>query len=223
MLAAISGEGVPERADDSYIVKTFDGFAESFDEQLAVLGYSAPQLVAASVIVHPLYLSGRAEMLDAGCGTGWCGPLLRTTAGRLVGVDLSGRMLALARERGIYDELHEAELTAFMVSRPAAFDIIVSADVLCYFGRLESAIRAAHDALLSGGLLCFSVEALAEAAAGECFQLRQHGRYSHTRPYLEQVMSDAGFEPPVIDTVVLRQELGKPVKGYLVSGLRGAR
>jgi predicted TPR repeat methyltransferase len=223
MLAAISGEGVPERADDRYIVKTFDGFADSFDEQLAGLGYSAPQLVAASLIVHPLYLTGRAEVLDAGCGTGWCGPLLRATAGRLVGVDLSSRMLALARARGIYDELQEAELTAFMSLRPAAFDIIVSADVLCYFGRLEPAIRAAHEALLSGGLLCFSVEALAEAAAGECFRLGQHGRYSHTRPYLEQVMSDTGFEAPVIDTVVLRQELGQPVKGYLVSGRRGAR
>jgi predicted TPR repeat methyltransferase len=223
MLAAISGERVPERADDRYIVKTFDGFADSFDEQLAVLGYSAPQLVAASLIVHPLYLTGRAEVLDAGCGTGWCGPLLRATAGRLVGVDLSSRMLDLARQRGVYDELHEAELTAFLISRPATFDIIVLADVLCYFGRLEPAIRAAHDSLLPGGLLCFSVEALAEAAAGELFQLRQHGRYSHTGPYLEHLMSGAGFEPPGIDTVVLRQELGQPVKGYLVSGRRGAR
>jgi predicted TPR repeat methyltransferase len=223
MLAAVSGRGVPDRADDGYIVKTFDGFAESFDAQLAKLDYVAPQLVAARVIDHPLYLSGRATLLDAGCGTGWCGPLLRSTAGRLVGVDLSTGMLEQARARGIYDELQAAELTAFMVSRPATFDIIVSADVLCYFGRLEGAIGAAHDALLSGGLLCFSVESLAEAAVGETFQLRQHGRYSHTRPYLEHVMSDAGFEPPGIDTVVLRQELGQPVKGYVVSGRRSAR
>jgi len=223
MLAANSGGDVPERADDRYIVKTFDGFADCFDEQLAGLGYSAPQLVAASLIVHPLYLTGRAAVLDAGCGTGWCGPLLRATAGHLVGVDLSPRMLELARQRGVYDELHEAELTAFLGERPAAFDIIVLADVLCYFGRLEPAIRAAHDALLSGGLLCFSVEALAEAAQGESFQLGQHGRYSHTRPYLERVMSDAGFGPPGIDAVVLRQELGRPVSGYLVSSRCAAR
>jgi len=222
MLAAMSGQGVPERADDRYIVKTFDGFADCFDEQLAVLGYNAPQLVAASMIVHPLYLSGRAAVLDAGCGTGWCGPLLRATAGHLVGVDLSGRMLALARQRGVYDELHEAELTAFLVSRPAAFDIIVLADVLCYFGRLEPAIGAARDALLPDGLLCFSVEALTEGAAEESFRLGRHGRYSHTRPYLERLVSGAGFEPPVIDDVVLRQELGEPVKGHLVSARRGA-
>ena len=222
MLAAISGRGVPDRADDRYIVKTFDGFAQSFDAQLALLDYSAPQLVAASLMAHPLYLTGRATLLDAGCGTGWCGPLLRSTAGRLVGVDLSTGMLAQARERRVYDELHQAELTAFMVSRPATFDIIVSADVLCYFGRLEDAARAAHGALLAGGLLCFSVEALAEAAAGECFRLGAHGRYAHARPYVEQVMADAGFGTPSIDAVVLRQELGKPVQGYIVAGRRAA-
>ena len=218
MLAAATGEGVPERADDRYIVQTFDGFAESFDEQLAGLGYSAPQLVAASLIAHPLYLTGRAAVLDAGCGTGWCGPLLRSTAGHLVGVDLSTGMLALARQRGVYDELHEAELTAFILSRPAAFDIIVLADVLCYFGRLEPALRAAHDALLPGGLLCFSVEALAQAPAEEGFQLGAHGRYSHTQSYLEYVMSSAGFVLSGIEAVVLRQELGEPVTGYLVTG-----
>jgi len=75
--------------------------------------------------------------------------------------------------------------------------------------------------------LCYlagtSVEALAEEAVGETFQLGRHGRYSHSRAYLEHVMSDAGFEPPGIDTVVLRQELGQPVRGYLVSGRRSTR
>ncbi|MGO9992900.1 MAG: tetratricopeptide repeat protein [Steroidobacteraceae bacterium] len=222
MLAAVSGRGVPDRADDRYIVKTFDSFADSFDQKLALLGYSAPALAAASLIEHPLYQTGRASILDAGCGTGWCGPLLQSTAGRLVGIDLSPGMLAQARVRGVYDELHEAELTAFMVSRPATFDIIVSTDVLCYFGRLDDAIRAAHDALLAGGLLCISVEALGEAAAGECFRLGAHGRYAHARPYLEHVMADAGFEVPRIDAAVLRQELGRPVHGYLVVGRRAA-
>jgi predicted TPR repeat methyltransferase len=225
MLAAVSGRDVPDRADDRYIVKTFDGFAASFNAQLERLDYAAPQLVAARLIEHPLYLSGRATLLDAGCGTGWCGPLLRSTAGRLVGVDLSNRMLEQARERKVYDELHESELTGFMVSRPATFDIIVLADVLCYFGRLEDAVSAAHDALLAGGLLCFSVEALADsveapadAAAGQSFRLGNHGRYAHARQYVEHVMTNAGFGPPSIDEAVLRQELAKPVQGYIVAG-----
>jgi predicted TPR repeat methyltransferase len=220
MLAASSGQRVPDRADDRYIVKTFDSFAESFEAQLTQLNYSVPQLVASRLIEHPLYLSGRATLLDAGCGTGWCGPLLRSTAARLVGVDLSGGMLRQAQQRNVYDELHAAELTAFMASHPATFDFIVSADVLCYFGRLDAAINAAHGALLADGLLCFSVEALSGAAPGESFRLGEHGRYAHAKAYIEQVMADAGFAAPVIETAVLRQELGKPVEGYIVAGRR---
>ena len=222
MLAATSGRDIPDRADDRYIVKTFDEFADTFDTQLAGLGYCAPQLVAASLLEHPLYQTGRAVVLDAGCGTGWCGPLLRSTAERLIGVDLSSGMLAQARTRKVYDELHEAELTAFLWARPAAFDIIVSADVLCYFGRVEPAIGAARGALRTGGQLCFTVEKLADAEPGECFRLGGHGRYAHERAYLERAMSGAGFRPPHIDVVVLRQELGAPVYGYLVVGRRAA-
>src|SRR5215469_3878032 len=176
MVAASSGEGIPERAADRYIVKTFDQFADTFDDKLQTLGYCAPELVVACVMHHPLYQSGRAVVLDAGCGTGLCGPLLRSTAGRLVGVDLSQNMLERARARGVYDELHEGELTAFMSSRPASFDVIATADVLIYFGKLDEALRAAHAALRPGGLLCFSVEALLEPAAGEDYRLHMHGR-----------------------------------------------
>ena len=218
MLAATAGRGVPDRADDRYIKGTFDGFAESFDSQLAKLEYCAPQLVAARVMQHPLYRSGRASLLDAGCGTGWCGPLLRPTAKRLVGVDLSPNMLEQAKGRGVYDELHEAELTAFIAAHPGSFDIIVSADVLCYFGRLEELARATCAALRPAGLFAFSVEAL-DAEGGEAdFHLGTHGRYAHRQAYVEQVMADAGFEPPSIDAAVLRLELGTPVQGHIVAG-----
>ena len=216
MLAAASGQDVPQRADDRYIVKTFDRFAESFETKLQRLEYCAPQLVAASLIQHPLYQTGRAAVLDAGCGTGWCGPLLKSTAGRLVGVDLSPNMLERASTRGIYDELHVSELTKFMVSHPAAFDIVVAADVLCYFGRLDEAMCAACCALRPGGLLSFSVEALLDRPAGEDFRIQMHGRYSHARAYIERVVRDAGFAMSQIDSAILRKEFDEPVHGFVV-------
>jgi len=223
MVAANSGPATPSRANEGYIVKTFDEFAGHFDEKLKSLGYCAPQLAAASLIHHPLYQSGRAAVLDAGCGTGWCGPLLKSTAEHLVGVDLSPNMLEQARARGVYDELHEGELTAFMSSRPASFDIIVATDVLIYFGRLQEAFAAAQGALRSGGLFCFSVEALVQPAPAQDYRLHMHGRYSHSRAYLERALAEAGFPRVQIDSVVLRQELGAPVQGYVaVARLCGA-
>jgi len=46
LLAACSGENVPERATDAYIETTFDIFSMSFDAKLAKLEYRAPELVA---------------------------------------------------------------------------------------------------------------------------------------------------------------------------------
>ena len=49
--------------------------------------------------------SKQLDVLDAGCGTGLCGPLLAPYARRLIGVDLSEGMLALAKEKHVYDAL----------------------------------------------------------------------------------------------------------------------
>ena len=69
-------------------------------------------------------LDGRDNILDVGCGTGLCGALLSPYARRLVGVDLSDRMLDQARERNIYDELVKGELTAYLDGCRDAYDVI---------------------------------------------------------------------------------------------------
>ena len=43
---------------------------------------------------------------------------------------LSEGMLAKARGRGLYDELHQAELTAYMPRHGAHYDVVVSGDTL---------------------------------------------------------------------------------------------
>ncbi len=82
MLAACSGRDVPSRASDAYIERTFDSFAASFDSKLAKLEYRAPALVAA--MLADTDASKSLDVLDAGCGTGLCGPLVAPYARRLV-------------------------------------------------------------------------------------------------------------------------------------------
>jgi len=203
-LAACSGVGVPDRAEDAYVEATFDNFANSFDASLERLTYRAPQYVADKVAQLAGAPSRQWQMLDAGCGTGLCGPLLAPYAQRLIGVDLSGQMLAKAEPRKVYDELIKAELTAFLQSQDRAYDLIVSADTLCHFGALESAMRAAHGALRDGGWLVFTVESLDGGDADKPHHLNPHGRYSHRRAYLEQVLAEAGFQH-----IGTKQEIGR--------------
>lgn len=219
MLAATSGAEAPARAADEYVRNLFDDFAESFDENLTSLQYRAPQLVAQRLGRESL--GDALEVLDAGCGTGLCGPLLRPLARRLVGVDLSAGMVEKARSRGGYDELVVAELCAFMGSRPGAFDAVVSADTLVYFGALEEAFRAARGCLRRGGALAFTLESR-DAAPGEPpYRLETHGRYSHCEGYVRQTAEEAGLREVSIERGVLRRERGSEVMGLIVLARAG--
>lgn len=215
MLAAVSGRDVPARAADSYIEQSFDGFAESFERKLEQLSYRAPSLVAAAIKEAGLEPAGALDVLDAGCGTGLCGPLVKPYARRLVGVDLSVGMLGKAQQKQVYDQLVKNELTQFLLMRPGEFDLILSADTLVYFGALDEVTAAAAGALRPGGLLVFTVEELVAPPAGVPYRIETHGRYSHAESYVAEVLRGAGFSPE-ISHADLRTESALPVAGLVV-------
>lgn len=214
MLAACTRQDVPPRASDAFVERTFDSFAASFDSKLAKLAYRAPALVSAMLEDSGIAAAKTLDVLDAGCGTGLCGPLVAPYARRLVGVDLSGGMLAQAREKNVYDEIVKGELTVYLQGCKDAFDVIVSADTLVYFGALEEVVTAAAEALRPQGLLIFTVEETAEVDTAD-FCLPNHGRYNHTRAYVERTIAEAGLRSEIV-RAELRLEAGVPVKGLVV-------
>ncbi len=217
MLAACGGAPVPSRAGDEYVRDTFDRFASSFDQQLLqYLDYRAPQVLVGALKGVLPDASGTLAVLDAGCGTGLCGPLLRPYARRLVGVDLSAGMLEKARQRGDYDELAEAELTAYLQQHAGAYDLVASADTLVYFGDLAPVFTAARETLRPGGWLGFSLE----ANEGEGIELSASGRYRHARRYVEDALRAAGFADLRIAADSLRKEAGQPVASWVVLARR---
>jgi predicted TPR repeat methyltransferase len=218
MLAACTGDRVPPRASDDYVSRTFDSFAASFESKLAQLHYRAPRLVTLMLEdAHPA-AAKQLDILDAGCGTGLCGPLLAPYARHLTGVDLSAGMMKQAESKGVYDALVQAELAGFLEAHPNAFDVVISADTFCYFGALDAAVGAAARSLRPGGLLIFTVEHAADSTVAD-FRLEMHGRYSHARPYVERVLSAAGLAADIVESD-LRTESGVPVGGLVVRASR---
>ena len=215
MLAACTGRQVPPRAADGFVEQTFDSFAASFESKLQRLSYRAPALVAAMLEDAAVAPAGRLEILDCGCGTGLCGPLVAPYARRLTGVDLSDGMLALAREKHVYSELVKRELTEYLAEQRGAFDVIVSADTLVYFGDLEPVVRAAAQALRPDGLLIFTLEHAVNADAGIEYRLEMHGRYSHAREYIERTLTAGGLQADIVPAE-LRMEAGAPVAGLVI-------
>lgn len=215
MLAAHGQIAVPERAEGVYLNHLFDRFAADFDSVLAALDYRVPQLVESFLKELIGVPSRQLNILDAGCGTGLCGMRLQPWAHRLTGVDISSEMLAKARDRTVYDELHKADLIHFLKSDESHYDWITAGDVLCYFGNLNEFLAEASARLEAGGRLFLTLELDLQTVSASSFgyRLQSHGRYCHTKEYLESVSRNAGFQIEILTCETLRLESGIPVEG----------
>ncbi len=215
LLDALAGEK-HDRAPRDYLVAYFDRFAEHFDKQLVdVLGYQVPEKLAQLVATTGKDLP---RALDLGCGTGLAGLHLRTDRSRLVGVDLSPRMLAKARERKVYDSLVEAEMIAFLQETPERFDLVFAADVIIYLGELAGFLAAAGRVTPPGGLVAFNVETTREAP----YLLLPSGRFAHSLSAIE-ANAAPWFALKKSQPAVLRIEANARVHGALVVLERRAR
>lgn len=222
-LAALGAAPAPAAAPAAYVKELFDQYAGHFDRHLVeVLGYRTPALLEA--LLRPHLPQQQSPILDAaldlGCGTGLCGPFLRTLARRVTGVDLSQRMLDKAADTAMYDELVCEDIGVFLEGAASKlepdYELVVAADVLVYFGALESLFARIRAALRSQGLFAFSCEALqgpADGAAG--FAMTPSNRYAHAPDYVDACAAQAGFTRLAQAHDVLRRENGVEVAGLL--------
>ena len=211
-------DAIPDRCSENYVNVTFDDYASHFEGKLSALDYRGPELLKRLMSMH-LANQAALHVLDAGCGTGLCAPILRPYAQSLEGVDLSGSMLEIARQRNLYEALHQAEIGAFLnagVERP--FDLIACMDTLIYFGAIESIFLQFAASLAPGGWLIFTAEICADNS--KIYQLNPSGRYSQSVAYLRKVMETSGFHCVLLDHEPLRTELQKPVAGVIVLAQR---
>ncbi len=87
----------------------FDSAAHIFDQQLVQgLRYQLPLEVAKKIL--EIFPDKNFSLLDLGCGTGLLGAQLGKLQGRMVGVDVSPKMLEQARRHQLYDSLEVADL-----------------------------------------------------------------------------------------------------------------
>jgi predicted TPR repeat methyltransferase len=208
---SLSGNSELVRSPPDYIVESFDAFAEVFDAKLVgVLGYDVPEKLAA-VVREASEKDRRVDIVDAGCGTGLCGPLVRPLARGLTGIDLSSKMLDQAAKRGVYDVLVCEDVIAALERMPGRFDVAVAADVLIYFGDLGPLFAAMATALRPSGLFAFSVERLSGTGS---YRLLPSGRFAHTPEYVRHKMG-ATFVEVVSSETTIRQDANDRVPGEL--------
>ncbi len=215
-LHAASTGSMPEEVESEYIRRLFDDFADRFEDTLVGrLGYDTPQRM--KEFLHRHGADGAAGVLDLGCGTGLMAQQL-VRPGRFVdGVDLSPRMLARARAKRIYRELHEAEAGAFLRDATAQWELVVAVDVLNYLPDLRPLFAAAWSRITPAGGFAFTIE----RSSGDRTELQAvTARYRHAVANVIAELREAGFVDVVHEDVVLRMESGQPVAGALMLARR---
>ncbi len=223
LLSSLTGKN-PERAPSRYVAHLFDNHAPNFDEHLVrELQYAVPENLVFLARQRANNSEERWSVLDLGCGTGLLGLAVAPYARQLVGVDLSAKMLAKARDRNLYHRLEQLDLLSMMrLEAASSYDLIVAADVFVYLGNLEDIIREMTRLLRPNGLVAFSVEALEKLASEDTrqdmpkdFQLSQTGRYVHSSEYLRKLAVENGFKTIDISPTQIRLEKSSPVHGWL--------
>ncbi len=215
MIAAIRGTH-SEHAPPQYVTTLFNAYANRFDTHLAQgLAYDIPQRLVTMIVQNAQVTSKKWDVLDLGCGTGLVGSHIVPHARQLAGVDLSSRMLEKARQRGIYTKLVEADLLAMLQDEPAAaYDVITSADVFIYVGKIDAVVAEVSRVLRPGGLFAFSVETLDQSEPQE-YRLTTSGRFAHAPAYTARLASVRGFDVVEIQPARIRIENGVPVSGFI--------
>lgn len=212
-LASVSAGEMPLTAPRAYVENLFDDYADEFDRHLVdILGYQAPKVLIEQLQAQVHHRFARA--IDLGCGTGLCGPLLRPFTGHLEGVDLSGRMVEKARQRGVYDAVVQADVVEHLAALTERPDLVVAADVFIYLGDLDPVFAGVAKQLLPGGVFCFTVELAAQA---EGFELQASLTYAHSEAYLRTLAHAHGFEVLDVLRQPVRHDQRHPIDGlYMV-------
>ncbi len=190
----------------------FENYADHYDQHmLEALHYEAPKLLRSTI--DKIVPNTKLTILDLGCGTGLTGMEFRDLATRLVGVDVSPKMLSVAESKHIYDQLIEANINQ-LDNISEKFDLIVAADVFVYLGDLYSVFNCCHFLLKKECYFAFTVEALEDESIN--ILLQKTGRFAHSKRYLEDLAKQFNFKICIIEKITLRKQDNSSILGYII-------
>lgn len=183
------------RLDRKGQAEAFDAIGEQYDKAFP---HKEGQLTAGEWLIRSL--PARSRVLDLGCGTGV--PTARQMAGagfEVVGIDLSGGMVKLARERVPDATFHQLDVADLRPGGPwdlGRFDAVVAFFSLLMLPRAEIpfALQTIRHVLVPGGLFALS---MVEADVDD-FSIPFLGNTVRVSGYLHEdlhkVIETAGFE-----------------------------
>ena len=128
-------------------------------------------------------------------------------------VDLSKKMLEIAKSRNVYDKLDHVDIVGYLSNAELDFDYFIATDVFIYVGDLSEVFRLIKVRNKKPGKLIFSTE----HTLRDGFFLEKSGRYSHSKSYIEALCKKYRFSINHFSTADLRKENGVFLKAGIYS------
>src|SRR5438309_276605 len=200
----------PDSSDEmvDHLVDFFDQIAPVYDSW----ANGQHSRVAARLVELVKPKKGQ-QALDVGTGTGLVAHFVaaKVSPGSVMGIDLSDRMLSIARSKESKNTQFLGMAAERLVFRPETFDLVTMGEALAYLSDPTDGLAEAHRVLRAGGRLAVSCQrrSLSTRAQDLFFQglaplARRHylslPRFSSDRArfgepnVLPQILSGAGFE-----------------------------
>ncbi len=137
------------------LIQEFNEFADEYDEiVIGELGYTAHRRLPIQVLAR--LGSGRARILDLGCGTGISSLLFFERGHEVIGVDIAPGMVAKARRRP-FKKLLCQNLEAPLPLEADCFDAVVALGVMEFIHAPERFLREVRRVLKPGGVFALTV------------------------------------------------------------------
>jgi predicted TPR repeat methyltransferase len=199
----------------------FEDVAPHYDQSIAVYRHFGPHHALTLLEEYLGNTAGTFDILDLGCGTGFTGKYFVKHARRMIGVDLSAKMLAQAADLGIYEQLVEDEVTEFCNRSPDCFDLIVCVGMLCFLFDLEFLFAGIARMLRSGGIFIFTADRHHDGDDDGSWRLNPNAptvMATHGAKYLDRALTATRFEVKMFRPIIERlnwRDAG-PVEGWCV-------
>lgn len=216
-LGAEEVAGMPQ----AYVRTLFDQYAPRFESALIDdLGYRGPSLLFKAVLAARGAVRKPAFFkcaIDLGCGTGLAAAAFVWEVDRIIGTDLSPRMIEKARATGLYAELEVNDmLEGLRAKLDASADLILAADAMVYVADLVPILKETNRVLAADGVLAFT----AETHEGDGVVLGAGLRYAHGARYVRTALEAAGLKLSLLEALSARNEDNVPVPGLVVVATR---
>ena len=207
-----------KKADQKYVEKIFDLFADDFDSTLAGLDYMVPLYIGEAVRKYfKKDFYKKTNYLDLGCGTGLCAQIVTCLIGwhHATGVDISQKMLDEAAKKKVCDRLVHDELVHLLTTDTKNYQLVTIADVLTYFGDLRPVFEAVAAHLDLAGVVSFSISE--NKINAKDYYLTSSGRFVHSLDYILSMLTKCGFSKIGQERKALRNEGDQVVYGYIIT------